>query len=360
MSQMAGRQAGRVAAKIAEQIKGRILSGDIRTGQYLPGVRDIGREHNVSPETARRAMKIMELERWVRVHPGHGFKVTAKGNDPTEAAPVAFILSGKLPGGQWTSFGEKLLAALHAAAEDRGWSMLSVGATGRSTPDIVEQLKAARASGLVLDTPHHALIKALVGLDMPVVMIEEADGGVRLDCVSQDNFAGSAGAAGYLAARGHSRIGWFGSLEPDVTSRERWGGALAAMRDTGASLAPADSVNAAASDATEKLRALLARPDRPTALLALWWEHAALAARTAMEAGLEPGRDVEIAGWSSEEQLPEFRAAYPGGRLPATVTWSMRQLAETALARLAERRARPDAPPVRINVETQLLEPEKG
>jgi hypothetical protein len=40
------------------------------------------------------------------------------------------------------------------------------------------------------------------------------------------------------------------------------------------------------------------------------------------------------------------------------MAWSMKQLAEVALARLAERRARPDAPPVRLSIETRLLEAE--
>jgi hypothetical protein len=38
----------------------------------------------------------------------------------------------------------------------------------------------------------------------------------------------------------------------------------------------------------------------------------------------------------------------------------MKQLAETALAQLAERRARPEALPVRINVETRLVTPERA
>jgi LacI family transcriptional regulator len=292
------------------------------------------------------------------VHPGHGFKVTAQGNDPGNAAPVAFILSGLLGGGRWTSFCQSLQAAIHRAAEERGWSVLGLAAEGRRTADLVEQLRTARASGLLLDTHDGPLIGALSRLGMPAVMIEETGGGSRLDGVAQDNFGGAAAAADYLAGRGHRRIGWYGIIAPTVASRERWGGALAGLRDSGARLAAEHTVNSAAPDAGQSLRAMLSRPDRPTGLLALWWDGAVTAARLAVELGLVPGRDLEVVSWCPEELLGEFRAAYPGGRLPATMTWSMRHLADAALARLAERRSRPDMPPVRISVEARLLPPE--
>jgi DNA-binding LacI/PurR family transcriptional regulator len=291
----------------------------------------------------------------VRVHPGHGFRVTAQANDPGRAAPVAFILTGRLPGGKWTSFCEQLLAALHRAAEGRSWSMLGIGTTDRSTAEIVEQIKAARVSGLVLDTSHQPLTRALAAQAMPMVMVEESGREARLDCAAQDNFGGGFMAAEHLAARGHRRVGWFGPLAATPASRERWGGAMAALRDAGAAVAPAHSISSDAPDAAERLRKALSRRDRPTALLALWWEHAVVAGQVAAEAGLALDRDLEIAAWCPEEQLAEFRGAFPGGRLPATVTWSMSELAEAALGRLADRRARPDGAAVRISVEARLL-----
>jgi LacI family transcriptional regulator len=344
-----------VAARIAKTIKARIISGELSVGQYLPGVRELGREQGVSPETARRAMKMMEAEHWLSAHPGHGFKVTARGNDPEKSAPVAFVLTGKFGGDRWSVLCQHLMAAFYASAQDRGWSLLSVGTTGRSARDVVRQLRESRASGMLLDTPDARVIKAIRGLGMATVMVEEPAAG--LDCVAQDNFGGAFRAAEYLAGRGHRRIGWFGSLEPTNASRERWGGAAAALRDSDARIAPEHALNAEGGAATDKLRKLLSGPDRPTGLLALWWPAAAAAMRTARELGLKPGTNLELVAWCSEEQLPEFAAVCPEGELPPTVTWSMRQLGEAALARLAERRRRPGAPAVRTNVEAKLLLP---
>jgi hypothetical protein len=105
----------------------------------------------------------------------------------------------------------------------------------------------------------------------------------------------------------------------------------------------------------EALRAALRGRGRVTGLLTLWWTAAVIAARVAREAGRVPGEDLEIVAWCPREQLDEFRAAYPEERLPATVVWSIGDLGDAALSRLAERRERPDAPVVRVSVSAELM-----
>ncbi len=358
MTQARVKQGGRVAARIAEDLRERIRAGELAIGQYLPGVREIGREQGVSPETARRAMKIMEAEHWVRCYPGHGFKVTAKGNDPGAAAPVAFILSGLHSDGRWTSLGQQMLTAMYAAAEKREWSLLGVSATGRKVESLVEELKAARTSGLLLDTPNEKLTGTLTAMGVPTVLVEEARPG--LDSVTQDNFGGAFSAARHLLDKGHKRLGWFGPIAPTIQSYERWAGAQAAVRDSGAALISRGAVSAEVGDGEEQLRALFSGPERPTAVLALWWSAAITAARVLLDMGLKPGEDVEIVSWCPRELLGEFRAVYPCKTLPATMVWSLQELSGAALARLAERRQRPGSPTARISVEVELENADRG
>jgi DNA-binding LacI/PurR family transcriptional regulator len=349
VSQSKTKQAGRVAARIAEDLKSRITSGELRIGQYLPGVREVGREHNVSPETARRAMKIMEAEHWVRCYPGHGFKVTAKGNDPAAAAPVAFILSGREDAGGWSPFGQQLLAAMYRAAESRGWSVLGIGATGRQVDDIVDELKAVRASGLLIDTPNEKLTRTLTQLGVPTVLVEELTAG--LDSVTQDNFGGGYRAVQYLIERGHRRLAWLGGFQPTVQNRERWAGVQAAAREGGARMVGEEVLGTERLADPERLRRLLGGPEPPTGLLAFWRTGDSSIENLAHEVGGE----VEVVGWCPRELLAEVRAGLPGGRLPATMVWSIRELGEAALARLAERRERPEASPVRVSVGVELM-----
>ncbi|MCX7804571.1 MAG: GntR family transcriptional regulator [Planctomycetota bacterium] len=362
MSPRVKKGAGRIALKIAQDLQARIASGELAVGQYLPTVRDVALEHKVSRETARRAMKHLASERWVAACHGHGFRVTVRANDPSEAAPIALVISGIRNGGRWSSFCQNLQTAMHRAAESRGWSVLSLSTEGREVSEIVEQLRIARASGLLLDTPHASLLKALARLGMPAIMVEELGEAEGLDSVTQDNFGGALASARYLIGRGRRRIGWYGIIAPTVASRERLGGAMAALSLGDSRPDPRLVINAAEPDAAARLRELLSIPERPDAIVALWWNNAAEAARVALDAGLALGRDIEFVSWCVEEQMAEFRAAWPAKALPATVTWSMRHLAEEAMARLAFRRNHPGARPARILVETKLLaaEAEEG
>jgi DNA-binding LacI/PurR family transcriptional regulator len=351
------KRAGKVAAKLATVLQDRIVSGEIGVGQYFPRLLELSQKHKVSPETARRAMKLLESEHLVCGCRGHGFRVTARSVDPNRAAPVAFVLSGSQAKGEWSDLYQRMMSALHDAARARGWSVLGVGAEGRSVEELVEQLKFARVSGLLLDTRNRPLIEAMRLLGMPTVLIEDWSSGTQLDCVSQDNFGGAFEAAEHLAGRGHKRVGWFGPIRPTPASVERWAAAVGCFRDRGVEMPPELVAHAYGPEAESALRRMLSGARRPTGLLALWRESAALAARVAAELKLVPGRDLEIVGWSSEEQFEEYAAGFPNAAAPATVVWSMKSLAETAMARLGERRARPDLPAARVSVEARLRLP---
>jgi DNA-binding LacI/PurR family transcriptional regulator len=352
--------AGKVAIRLAGVLKDRIASGEVGIGQYFPRLLELSRTHKVSPETARRAMKLLESEHLVRSCRGQGFRVTARSADPDRAAPVALVLSGRQPGGQWEGLYELLLGALHEAARARGWSSLAIGAEDRSAPELAEQLRAARVSGLLIDTRNAPLMEAMHRLGMPTVVLEDWNSRTPSDCVSQDNFGGAFKAAEYLADRGHKRVGWFGPIRPTPASVERWAGAAGCFRDREVEMPPELVAHAYGPQAESELRRMLSGRKRPTALLALWRECATTAARLAGELGMVPGRDIEIVGWSAEEQSAEYAAAFAPAAVPATVVWSMRSLAETAVARLAERRARPELPAARISVETDLRIPLQG
>ena len=352
MSQIKTKQAGRVAARIAEELKGLIAAGKMTVGQYLPGIRDIARARSVSPETARRALKLLESEHWLRCYPGHGFKITAKANDPAASAPVAFILSGREDAGRWTSFGQQLLSAMYKAAERRGWSMLGIGAGGRSTAEVIDEIRKSRASGLLIDTANQELASELLRLGIPTVLVEELWPG--LDSVTQDNFGGALQAAEYLVHRGHRRLGIFGILGSTVQGRERWAGAQVAARLGDARFIAEGRIgqdSGGTQKDIERLRRSLRGPDRITGILCLWWNVASVVAGILEE----EGASTELVSWCPREQLQEFRASWPGKSLPATVVWSIEELGEAALARLGERRERPDTAPVRISVKVELL-----
>jgi len=343
---------------MAHSVRAAIAEGTYRVGEYLPGVRQLAQTYGVAPETARKAMKLLAREHCLSVHERHGFRVTGLANDPATAAPIAFVRFDA--GDEDITAGTygRILAALQAAAGARSWSVIGMSLSGKTDQQIRELLRATRLAGVILDSIDARFVALVREMGYPAVLADAWYPDCALDAVVQDSFGGGLQAAEHLCARGHKRIGWLGPLVDTNESLERWGGVMAGLRRRGLTVAPEFVVNSVEPGAGPALRRMLSRKRRPTGLVALWPPESHQAVRGAVEAGLAPGRDLEIVGWCIEESYGPFAAEFGGGAAPAAVTWSIRELAGRALAQLAERRSSPDAPPVRVVVPTRLRLPE--
>jgi DNA-binding LacI/PurR family transcriptional regulator len=100
---------------------------------------------------------------------------------------------------------------------------------------------------------------------------------------------------------------------------------------------------------------MLSRRDRPRAVLALWTDVALGLAAAARSLKLVLGRDLDMVGWAIDAHLEAYRPSFAGGPMPPMVTWSVEDLARAAVARLADRQADPDMPPMRTAVATRLV-----
>lgn len=90
--------------KIAVNLSSRIASGEISEGQKLKGRSVLSTEYNVSPETIRKSMSILEDKEVVKVIPGRGIIVQSRKSaiqfldsfkEEKDLADLRHILSGK-------------------------------------------------------------------------------------------------------------------------------------------------------------------------------------------------------------------------------------------------------------------------
>jgi LacI family transcriptional regulator len=254
------------------------------------------------------------------------------------------------------------LAEFHRAADRRGWPLLATSVRDKPIAEMLGQFRSAHPVGAVLDTASREIIQAVVQSGMPAVLVDAWREDVEIDSVMQDGHQGGLLAVGYLAARGHRRIAWFGPPITEAHSQDRFGGVAAGLARAGIALAPELCVATEEAGAAARARELLSGSDRPAAVIALWSGLAAAVASAAAELGLELGRDLELVGWSMEEVYENsYRPLFNGGRVPPTVTWSARAMAEAAFARLAERRLNPGLPALRVKIPVKLrLDREAG
>ena len=345
----------RAPARVGEQLRNAIVSGKLGVGKLLPSLRQLSRRHGVALKTVQRALAALVAEGLVAAEFRRGYRVLGGPADAEKSRPLAYVAA--LSGGprRWNPLHQRLLAAFQEAAQARGWAMLGVGSEEREQAAVMRQVAGARAWGLVLDAVDPELLTMVRTSGLPAVMVDAWVEDAGLDAVVQDGYQGGLLAAGYLAARGHRRIAWLGPTTQSAHAMARLAGATVGLLRAGIELAPELRIEAPLDEVGEKARALLARPDRPAAVLALWQDAAAGLAAAARELDLVPGRDFEMVGWSTEEEYADYcRAHFAGGPVPPMAVWSARAMAELAVSRLAERRTNPGLLPVRINVPVTL------
>jgi DNA-binding LacI/PurR family transcriptional regulator len=230
-----------------------------------------------------------------------------------------------------------------------------MGAGAFEPVEVVARLKSARASSAILDTSDAETIREVRASRLPALMLDSWIDGCEIDSVMQDGHQGGLLAARFLVSRGCRRIAWFGPTDRNAHTMDRFGGAAAGLLGEGVELPPELIFATTLEQSLDNARRMLSRPDRPEAVVALWSVHALAVKRAADELGLVIGRDLQMVGWCPEEQYDkEYAPAFAPGQAAPAVTWSIRAMAEAAVAVLAERRANPGLPPLRIRVPASL------
>ncbi|MHC4917893.1 MAG: substrate-binding domain-containing protein [Planctomycetota bacterium] len=349
----------RVSQELADLLRDRIVSGGIRAGSFLPSVRELMREHGSASLTVQRALRVLQDEGLVASAPRQGYRVLAGANDPARGCPVTLLLSSWEEGGLDGNYLKGLAEELQAAADLRGWKISGKMAPLDGYGGIFRRIQADRSWSLILDLPVDGLMQRARESGMPVVVIDNCDRATRFDAVVQDDFGGGEQAADFLLDRGHRRIGWLGPTEGAWHRRERRAGALLALQEAGLDVARAAEVAPRSGDLYRAARKLLAGWKRPTGVLALWRRAGIALREVALEMGLVPGRDLDVVTWGTEEEFATEGKRSPESGGLATVLWSMRSMAETALARLAAQRESPGLPAARTGIPTRLAIPEE-
>jgi DNA-binding LacI/PurR family transcriptional regulator len=332
-----------------------IVGGQYLAGEFLPSVRALMASSGSASMTVRRALKLLESEGLAQAEK-KGYRVLAGATDPERGCPLAYVICREQNPEQWSFFIKAIFDAFHEATARRGWSLLAQGTVGLTHEQIVEGLRGGRVCGVIMDSHDESLIAAVREAQLPMVMADAWVEGSGIDSILQDGHQAGVLAARYLAGQGCKRLGWFGTVSH---YRDRFGGAVVGIASEGYEIVP--ELLVATEDRMEEAakvnaaKALLSRPDRPDGIISLWRDKAMAVKRAGDELGLKQGRDYHLVGWCPEELYEQqWRAHFGDEKVAPAICWSIRTMAEIALSRLAERRANPELPPLRVCVPTWL------
>lgn len=172
----------------------------------------------------------------------------------------------------------------------------------------IRELLDREVDGVLYAAMYHRLVRVPDALaDVPVVVLNAEAVGGSYSWVTPDEVAGGQDAADLLLRAGHRRLAMLTNSHDIPAAHGRPAGFLAACRQAG--VAGADVTVVTSEPDVEAswraARALLAGPDRPTALFCFSDLMAMGAYRAARELGLRIGQDVSVVGFDDLRILTE-------------------------------------------------------
>jgi LacI family transcriptional regulator len=322
-------------------------------------IRDVAREAGVSQATAARA-----LAGYGYVSPATRHRVrkaaTSIGYRPNVVARSlvsgATKTIGVVVGDIENPFFAGAARGIADVLERDGYTLLLANSDedlGRERR-AVEALRARQVDGLAVvpsSGDDGAHLAAILREGRPVVLLDRPIAGLAVDAVLVDNRAGAERAVHHLASLGHRRIGLVGDSPGIVSTGERIDGYRTALAAAGA---PVDdalvSLGGSTIDEGHRLaRALLDRPDRPSALFTVNNFMTAGALGAIRELNLRIPEDVALVGfddldWTTLVDPPITVVAQP-----------VAELGRAVAERLLERLRGDLGPPQELRLRTRLV-----
>lgn len=221
---------------LADRLREELRRNSGHAGYKLPTEQELSRQYQLSRQTVRHTLRLLEEEGLILRRQGSGSYATGllPGAAPRQIAVVTSFLDDYI-----------FPAILHDASEAfsrQGYST-AVYATENcvgAEREILLRLLEEPVSGLLaegaktaLPTPNADLYQRLLQMGTPVVFLHGAYAGLEgIPCVADDNYGGGRQLARYLADKGHREIaGIFKS--DDIQGLLRYHGAVSALRDAG-------------------------------------------------------------------------------------------------------------------------------
>ena len=252
-------------------------------------------------------------------------------------------------------FFAEIVRAIEDVAFQAGYSVFLCSSEGDlakerlSTNVLVEK----QVDGIVFVTAGASadVVERLVAHDVPMVLIDRELPGVEADVVLADNLAGGRKATAHLAELGHRRIACITGPSELTLSAQRVIGYRAMLDEFG--IVQDDTLvlrgNFDYESGWQDTQALLALPDRPTAIFACNDLMAIGAMRAVFAAGLRVPEDISVVGFDNTPMAP-----YTNPPL-TTIAQPIGGIGQAAIQMLLARIADKTRPPQRQTLPMHLI-----
>lgn len=210
-------------------------------------------------------------------------------------------------------FSGHMLAGAQRTAWDAGYLLLLIDTAGNDALQrpAVRSLLQRNVEALIFATTYHRVVELPdIPASIPIVLLDgkPAGSGRAADFVVPDEQGGARTGTNRLIEAGHRRIGFIDVPSYPVASTLRRAGYRQALADAGIGYRPewvVDSGDADTGSARAAARALLDRPDRPTAVFCFGDQIALGVYQVAQHLGLTVPTDLSVVGFDNQEFVAE-------------------------------------------------------
>lgn len=280
----------------------------------------VNRRDGVAATTTARVLKVIEEF-------GYAASLGARSLRTSRTDVIGVLVA------EFEPFSLELLKGISEAAASSPYELLAFAGAAHSAEVGWERRSLSRLGGTLIDG---AIVVTPTVVDgrpgVPVVAIDPHAGSPESPTVDVDNVGGAHQAIAHLVGLGHTRIAMIGGRADLASARLREQGYREALAAAGLSVD--ESLVATGTfrpeSAEQPVRALLARPDRPTALFAANDLMAIRALEVAAELGVRVPDQLSVVGF---DNVPESALATPQ---LTTVAQPLHDLGAAALHLLVE------------------------
>ncbi|HZP83763.1 MAG TPA: GntR family transcriptional regulator [Chthonomonadaceae bacterium] len=278
--------------EVERQLRSEILAGVWSVGERIPAEPALARRFGVAYMTVRQAVSSLVTEGLLQRVNGKGTFVLPQRTPDISAgtsAPLALLVPGL-----WQRYDPLYFPDVRSGFEE-GMRQAEQPFTLLDSADAITADTIVAC--LLADKEDVRLIERLKDRGCRVIAINRYAGRRVIPSIAIDNAGGTALAVEHLVSLGHARIGFLSGWPGNVDGAERKRGFVTAMR---AHRLPAD-LEAGRGFREERgyqgAVELLARPDRPTALVAASDLAAIGAIKAAQDSGLSVPGDLSVVGF---------------------------------------------------------------
>jgi len=299
--------------------------------------------------SAKTAAKVRAAAEELGYRPNILARAMASGKSRIIGVIVAYLNNQFYP---------EALEKLSNALQEQGYHVLIFMAaqTAGDVNRVVEEILDYQVDGIVAASValSSELSERCRAAGVPMVLFNRSQDDAQMSAVTSDNRAGGLKVAQYLAAQGHTKIGYIAGWEGASTQRDREVGFVQGLREAGITLHAREVGNFTTLGAQTAARAMFKNASgnhRPTAVFVAN-DHMALAVMDVLrfEMGLDVPRDIAVVGY---DDVPA--AAWPTYDLTTVRQPANRMVAQTVEI-LLEKIENPKAKARRVEIDGPLIE----